>query len=454
MVPKVLSFGSRYYIQSTIDDLDPSKESLYIAFVVDMECKILRVCGGKQMSFRTPCIALIYRSSSLPPSFLIHCMPPLFGTCCATSSRHVTALTCPSGLCTTLATLCLSSSIGTWIDQSPSRLRVLLLTISINRAAVILACIGWLVLTRDTSFQVQSKFQWSSVTAASMKPWLFSFVVGLGIFEKLSAVSNMISMERDWVPTLTMSHNASLSLTHLNAIMRRIDLSCKLVAPLIISLIITTTSIGVGILFVASMSTLCWGIEVCCARRVWASSPRLRELKVDGRSAVTESTTPQKRVAFRFGSKQWTQLQNYFSTDVWAPSLALALLHLSVLSYSATFITFLLNRGFSLIIITLARAAGSVVEVSSTFVAPLGIKYLALWKRPLELAVDEEELLNYPEAIREKDHTVGLARSGLWGITLQLTNLVCPSDTRYFRRLTPIGACRSRDLVLEVFPID
>src|SRR5436190_21085512 len=56
------------------------------------------------------------------------------------------------------------------------------------------------------------------------------------------------------------------------------------------------------------------------------------------------------------------------------------LLHLSVLSYSATFITYLLNIGISLNQITVARTFGSMVEVSSTLVMPWGVRMLSKTK--------------------------------------------------------------------------
>ncbi len=59
-------------------------------------------------------------------------------------------------------------------------------------------------------------------------------------------------------------------------------------------------------------------------------------------------------------NNQLRSLQTYLRTPVWQPSLALALLHLSVLSYSATFITYLLSTGFSLVLITAVRALSSV----------------------------------------------------------------------------------------------
>ena len=276
------------------------------------------------------------------------------------------------------------------------------------------------------------------VGAMAIKSGLFAFVVSLGVCEKLSGIGNMITMERDWVPNLACTSTSQgdhiYSLTHLNAVMRRIDLICKLVSPLVISVIISATSMPAGVVTVAGMSGISWGFEVFCARRVWRSCPRLRASKaVD----LVPNTTPTDRPnlgrlhAIRAQSQRLcrshlTQLRNYVSTDVWVPSISLAMLHLSVLSYSATFITFLLNSGFSLIVITIARAIGSIVEVSSTFVAPAGIGYLAVAKGDARIVEDQEELLDDEEQRSRKQHAVGLARSGLWGITLQLANLVSP----------------------------
>lgn len=174
-------------------------------------------------------------------------------------------------------------------------------------------------------------------------------------------------------------------------------------------------------------------------------------------------------------SRQKRQLQAFFATDIWMPALSLTMLHFSVLAYSATFITFLLNSGFSLFLITSARVVSSIVEVSSTFVAPLSIMYLApaaaaatslpgpmagakREKKNKGLSMEEEEeaiereeeeegfdddddeqrgyLLVAEDELddqeqgcrrgkgRHKRHLVGLARSGLWGISLQLGCLV------------------------------
>ena len=248
----------------------------------------------------------------------------------------------------------------------------------------------------------------------------------------------MISMERDWVPVLAVdpipapTGSFRYTLSHLNAVMRRIDLICKLLAPVVISLVISFTSISIGVMVVAIMSCVSWGFEILSARQVWQSNTRLQERRpVRGTcepsgAEITQSPLPNiGKWTVRASTRQIYQLRAYFKSDVWIPSIALALLHVSVLSYSATFVTYLLNSGFSLILITVVRATSSIVEVSSTFVAPRSIEYLARSKRGLNGYGDTEQLLSDSEGVAQKDrHAVGLARSGLWGISLQLGCLV------------------------------
>lgn len=277
-----------------------------------------------------------------------------------------------------------------------------------------------------------------SLNLKSGRAWLFAIVIGIGICEKLSGVGNMISMERDWVPNLaaraTKSESSAYGLTHINAVMRRIDLLCKLVAPVAISLVISFNSLPTGVMLVAGSSALSWGFEVWSARSVWQRNPRLRQPKVEQYAEEIEivwhetSQNLLRRLGKRIATlwaREASQMQRYFASDVWIPSLSLALLHLSVLSYSATFITFLLNSGFSLQFITIARAASSVIEVSSTFVAPAAIKSLAGPHEDTILDEDSEPLVEgHEQTSQDKLHSVGLIRSGLWGITLQLCCLV------------------------------
>ena len=307
---------------------------------------------------------------------------------------------------------------------------------------------------------------------ATSKHLLFAVVVGLGTLEKLSGAANMISMERDWIPILAaQTRGNAYNLTHLNAVTRRIDLICKLISPLVISMIISASkSTKIGVMVVAGIGALSWGVEIWCARRVWHANPRLRQSKQDESVTTAKISEPvsspkpgwaqrTKECVTAGYHNQAKSLRDYFGSDVWVPSLSLALLHLSVLSYSATFLTYLLDSGFSLILITIARALGSVVEVSSTFVAPVGIQYLSRHSKHQLEQDDTEALLESPDqSVQDQasqQHLAGLERLGLWGVWSQFLNLVSPTGINrnarrtvadYYRCLLSLQSGRSARL--------
>jgi iron-regulated transporter 1 len=348
--------------------------------------------------------------------------------------------------------------MGRWIDRAPNRLKTLLITITTNRVSVIAACVFWVFIVGssgdDGDLPERSSLASDAPVAIPklsgvLKGCFFAVVLVLGVCERLSGAANMISMERDWVVTVAAADGQAYDLTRLNAVMRRIDLICKLVAPIVLSVIISGSgSIQVGVLVVGGVSGASWPVEWWCARRVWKNNSKLQQPKlmedVGNDSAMAEALDylpTLSRVRSRGHgliqrSTQWFlqymhDFVQYFSSDIWIPSLALSLLHLSALSYSATFITYLLNVGFSLNLITIARAVGSVVEISSTIVTPFGVDYLGkAYHHQQHHDVYEEDdsettlLEQAPEPLGNTE--TGLERLGLWGITWQLLNLVSP----------------------------
>ena len=225
--------------------------------------------------------------------------------------------------------------------------------------------------------------------------------------EKLSRGTNILCMERDWIPTLAnpILNNATRTpydLTHLNTVMRRIDLLCKLVAPLAVSTFISTIgSERIAVVLVASISTLSWGLECWCVQRVWNQNSRLRVPK----EPVIGSTHIEPDDQMRGGLDGYTKafnvprhssffqrfildtkdsihvhmegLQYYFNSPVWIPSVCAAIPHASVLTFSGTMITYLLNAGFPLNLVTGAKATGAVFELGSTVLFPWAVIVLA-----------------------------------------------------------------------------
>ncbi|KAG6834293.1 hypothetical protein H0H93_010645, partial [Arthromyces matolae] len=80
----------------------------------------------------------------------------------------------------------------------------------------------------------------------------------LACVEKLSSVMNTVSVERDWV--LVIAESTNFELRDLNSQMRRIDLFCKLIAPLAIALI-DGISTEAAIISCLTLSALSIGVE-------------------------------------------------------------------------------------------------------------------------------------------------------------------------------------------------
>jgi iron-regulated transporter 1 len=322
------------------------------------------------------------------------------------------------------------------VDGAPDRLKTLLTTVTINRVAVICASMLWFFIVGPSGAGEGGHGSGMSDGAFDeiVKAGLFILILVLGVLEGLSASGNMLSMERDWVMTAAGPEGHKYDLTHLNATMRRIDLVCKLLAPILVSVITSAAGIKIGVVVVGGMSAASWGIEMWCAKRVWAGNANLQKQKVvedlDVSTERSEVRGCVKKVADALRLFKG-DFMRYFSTKVWVPSLSLSLLHLSALSYGATFITFLLNAGFSLDSITFARAAGCVVEISSTVVTPIGVEYLSkahghgLYNGlPIGEDLGEGLLGSDGEDSGSGKTTTGLERLGLWGLTWQLINLV------------------------------
>ena len=145
--------------------------------------------------------------------------------------------------------LLFGSTLGRWVDCTPSRLRALLVTIIVNRISVLISCITWFVIL--------------SSTYPASKQGFYAVALVLAMAEELSRGANVLSIERDWVPTLAKSspdakYPASYDLTNLNTTMKRIDMLCNLIAPFAVS---TFVSRIIAVIVIAVISTLSFGPE-------------------------------------------------------------------------------------------------------------------------------------------------------------------------------------------------
>ncbi|KAI1456918.1 Ferroporti-1 [Annulohypoxylon moriforme] len=324
------------------------------------------------------------------------------------------------------AMILFSSSVGQWVQHSPNRLRTLLSTIICNRGSVIIGSFFWImILSQEDLTGREAIF----VLPKNMllRGLGFAIAVIFGIIERLSSSGNLISMERDWVVTVAAPAGRPYDLTHLNAVMRRIDLVCKLISPILIAAVISALgSIRLGVVFTGLTSLVCIPIEIFSAKRVWSSSLLLQAPRVPPPARTTQTTS---RSWLARARQYFHGFEQYFSTAVWVPSVALALLHFNMLTWRATFITYLINAGYSLNIITLARAIGSLFEITSTVITPRGIEYMGKAHHHAKSSPADEDnesevglIDNDHGGNRDIETLIGLQRFGLWGMSWQLIN--------------------------------
>jgi iron-regulated transporter 1 len=328
--------------------------------------------------------------------------------------------------------------VGNWIDRSPSRLRTLLATICFNHAAVVASYICWLswpVAADGASDSESSYFTFN-------KGILFGIILLLDVIHDLGAIGNRLSLERDWVPVLVgqVTPDTNYSLTEVNSVMTRIDLICKLVAPSLLPLVISVLNSRTAWIFLLAVFTVIfWSLGVWCARIIALENSELDTPKTPSHDPATEEdialedqythfrpglqSLPRKMYSILYRDSA-VRLRHYFSIPMWPASIASALLQLTVLAYSATLITYLLEIGFSLSSITIARASGAIMALSSTVITPALVGHMRKRLRRNEYRGGVRD----PEEDKELEGKA-VRTVGLWGISSQFICLVSSSPS-------------------------
>lgn len=171
--------------------------------------------------------------------------------------------------------------------------------------------------------------------------------------------------------------------------MRRIDLFCKLIAPISVTVFQTLTDrwypTTPTVCMILVTNVLSPFVEIVCARRVYLQHPSLQASKDAGQDDDSETPSSTSESSFKL----------FITSGICLPTMALALLYISTLSLAGPMLTYLLAVGYTPVLLATVRALTALVELSATVFAPFIIR------------------------------RVGLERGGLWGIWLEGCCLVC-----------------------------
>ncbi|KAK8314873.1 hypothetical protein V6Z12_D01G201100 [Gossypium hirsutum] len=216
----------------------------------------------------------------------------------------------------------------------------------------------------------------------------------------LSTLAGTILIEREWLVVISEGHPPNL-LTDMNSVIRRIDLTCKLVAPVISGFIISFVSLKASALMLALWTTISVWVEYWLFMSVYNGIPALginssrrRILQVSPSNHVEDTiSTSQERnslvsndgensatagKSFAFKIIEWISKvpyieawKVYLQQDVVLPGVALALLFFTVLSFGTLMTAALEWQGIPAFVIGIARGISASIGIAATIVYPM-----------------------------------------------------------------------------------
>ncbi|KAJ5269574.1 hypothetical protein N7505_005332 [Penicillium chrysogenum] len=283
-----------------------------------------------------------------------------------------------------------------------------------------------------------------SIVTLSTDSWaltigLFAVQGLLACMEKLAATANTVAVERDWA--IVISNSINVPRQDLNASMRRIDLFCKLLAPVFISLI-DSISTRYAIWTVFTLNTASVLVEYMAIAQVYQSVPALTKTQAPTTQAddinnesddAHHSASPKVLHSLSESLAPWKE---YIASPVFLASLALSLLYLTVLSFGATMVTYLLSTGFTSLQVSYMRIGSVIAELSGTWTAPMIMNRIGpirsgLWFLNWQfacVAAAAVPFVAWDSSSRFVAGTliagVALSRVGLWGFDLSVQFLV------------------------------
>lgn len=334
--------------------------------------------------------------------------------------------------------------LGAWIGGQVDRK---------NRLHVVRQSIVWQRLSVATSCIILLSLLAGGKERGTITYGLFVASVILACLEKLAFVANTVSVERDWI--IIVSESLQVERHELNSAMRRIDLVCKLIAPVGIGLIDGySTRIAIWVVFAQNAVSVL--VEYFAIAHVYAAVPELgreEELRHSETPGTEMQQSSHQDVAPNPGLRSTLSniashlhpWKDYAQNPAFLASFALSLLYLTVLGFGSQMTTYLLTLDFTSTHVSLMRLASVVIELSATVAAPwlmnkIGAVRAGLWfineqLLCIALAIGLYIMMDNKAMLAAGALVLGvcLSRLGLWGFDLSVQYLVqedAPKATR------------------------
>lgn len=294
------------------------------------------------------------------------------------------------GICVNITMVIFGSGVGKMIDYLP-RLRVArLLIVSENLSVIVASFCCYLLL----SLPLNETFHDIPVDPLSI--FLLLAIHSMGSVAQLMDRAFLVAVERDWVVVLCKSagqHNFASYLTSTNVTMKQIDLSCKVLAPSLIGVLVPVLNgnstephnlrgacVVIGLLNVISLFA-----EYVCTERVYRLIPAL--VLKGGDTVALENAAPKVESK---SERSWDMcacqgLQIFFSQKSFAAGLALSMLYMNGLTFGNGIMSaYLVSQGVRLESVGVLRGVASAIGLLGTFAfkissARFSLPFTGLW---------------------------------------------------------------------------
>ncbi|EQC29889.1 hypothetical protein SDRG_12433 [Saprolegnia diclina VS20] len=267
-------------------------------------------------------------------------------------------------------------SLGQWLDHT-SRMTVLNVSIVVENACVLLStgtlgCMLYLIHGAAT-------LQWNWTWPLTL---LFGCTIALGAVGQVFSDAQTLSLEKDWV--VVIATETSTRLGDWNTTMRRIDLSCKLLAPAAFGILMDyagsdpMTRATVGAAAVGVWNLMSAPLEYAMVRDVYALVPALAN------SSHIESAKPKATLSLRQYTSMWAA---YAAHPTFLVSFAYCALYMTVLSGSGLNIAYLQWRGVALSLLGATSGLGALFGLLGTLLFPLLVQRIGSVERVAVVSV-------------------------------------------------------------------
>ncbi|RWS05807.1 solute carrier family 40 member 1-like protein, partial [Dinothrombium tinctorium] len=224
------------------------------------------------------------------------------------------------GILNSVAVIVFSPAIGRWIEKSPRLLEAKITLFIQNGSVIISAFFASLYFIKDDVDSDYFDKQWITRVAP------IAFVL-FSVIAQVFSCGYTLVLEKDWLLALVSNQE---ELTHLNAVLRRIDLTCQTVAPFLVGFLTQYSE------FITASFLCGWNIVSTTAEYLI-----LRDIYITGPKSVREpKIVPDEHEMKIFDVDAIKEYLHQFAL----PGSSFALLYLTVLGFDSVTIGFLVTN--------------------------------------------------------------------------------------------------------------